>query len=187
MRAHSRRPAFAASPSFAQPVDVTDAHDHDADEEKHGDSLATGTADQFIKDAIPYLPLPAAFLLCFLNIIIPGLGWFKARHFHEIDVYMYSIAVTFEVLHFRHDTERDFGVRVRPTTHQQQGQRARVDLLRERVGGHLADVHGHLHVRRLVLERRVGRLHDHSRSSQHCRFCSNILPRINHAAGPKHR
>ena len=77
---------------------------------------------------------------------------------------MYSIAVTLEVLHFRHDTERDFGVRVRPTTHQQQGQRAGVDLLRERVGGHLADVHRHVHVRRVVLERRVGRLHDHSRS-----------------------
>ena len=55
-------------------VDVIDAIENDAEAGKHGDSLATGTADQFIKDAIPYLPLSAAFLLCFINCIIPGLG-----------------------------------------------------------------------------------------------------------------
>ena len=36
--------------------------------------LTTGTADQYIKDAIPFLPLPIAILFFMLNVLLPGSG-----------------------------------------------------------------------------------------------------------------
>ena len=52
----------------------TSADVQDDETAEKDDSLATGTADQYIKDAIPLLPLPVAVLFFLCNVVVPGLG-----------------------------------------------------------------------------------------------------------------
>ena len=63
--------SMASEPVLPLPTSADVQDDETAEKD---DGLATGTADQYIKDAIPLLPLPVAVLFFLCNVVVPGLG-----------------------------------------------------------------------------------------------------------------